>query len=110
MMNIFAALKKALTPSPPESLPEGAVFIDVRSPVEFTGGSISGAVNIPVNQIQLITAHKPAIHKQQPIVVFCASGMRSGVARRQLISMGYETVINGGGVSQLAMRLAQPRS
>ena len=110
MMNIFAALKKALTPSPPELLPEGAVFIDVRSPMEFTGGSIPGAINIPVNQIQLITAHKPTIHKQQPIVVFCASGMRSGVAKRQLIAMGYESVINGGGVSQLAMRLAQPHS
>lgn len=109
-MNIFAALKKALTPSPPESLPEGAVFIDVRSPLEFTGGSIAGAINIPVNQIQLITSHKPAIYKHQPIVVFCASGMRSGAARRQLISMGYETVINGGGISQLAMRLAQPKS
>lgn len=110
MMNIFSALKRVLTPSPPESIPGGAVFIDVRSPMEFSGGSIPGAINIPVNQIQLIAAHKPAIHKQKPIVVFCASGMRSGVARRQLISMGYEIVINGGGVSQLAMRLAQPRS
>ena len=109
-MSVFDALKKILTPSPPEALPDGALLIDVRSPEEFSGGSVPGAISIPVNQIGLIANHQAVKNKQQPIVVFCASGMRSGMAKRQLISMGYETVINGGGVSQMMMRMSQPRS
>jgi phage shock protein E len=110
-MNPFEFLKNALTPKPPAALPENALLIDVRSPVEFAGGSIHGAINIPVNQIELIRAHKPKIEFNRPIVVFCASGMRSGLAKRQLQSLGYEQVLNGGGISTLAMQLAQtPRA
>ena len=109
-MSVFDALKKILTPSPPEALPDGALLIDVRSAEEFSGGSVPDAINIPVNQIGLIASHRAVKSKRQPIVVFCASGMRSGMAKRQLISMGYETVINGGGVSQMMMRMSQPRS
>lgn len=104
-MNPFEFLKKVLSPKPLEPLPEGAVLIDVRSPVEFASGSIHGAIHIPVDRIHLIASHKPKIDLGRPIVVFCASGMRSSSARRQLLSMGYEQVINGGGISHLSARL-----
>jgi rhodanese-related sulfurtransferase len=107
-MNPFEFLKNAIMPKPAEPLPEGALLIDVRSPVEFAGGSIHGAIHIPVDRIHLINAHKPKIDLCRPIVVFCASGMRSSSARRQLLSMGYETVINGGGISNLSIRLSNP--
>lgn len=106
-MSVFDALKKILTPAPPEVIPEDALLIDVRSPEEFSGGSVAKAINIPVNQIQLIANHPAAKNKSKPIVVFCASGMRSGLAKRQLLSMGYETVINGGGLSQMMMRVSR---
>jgi phage shock protein E len=106
-MSVFDALKKILTPAPPESIPEDALLIDVRSPEEFSGGSVAQAINIPVNQIHLIANHQAAKNKSRPIVVFCASGMRSGLAKRQLISMGYETVMNGGGLSQMISRVSQ---
>lgn len=106
-MNPFEFLKNVLTPQAPTELPENALLIDVRSPVEFSGGSIHGAINIPVNQIELISAHKPKLDLNRPIVVFCASGMRSAQAKQQLHSLGYDQVINGGGISSLAMQLAQ---
>lgn len=102
-MSVFDALKKILTPAPPERIPDGALLIDVRSPEEFAGGSVPKSINIPLNQIQLAVNHKALIDKSKPIVVFCASGMRSGLARRQLLAMGYQTVINGGGLSQMMM-------
>lgn len=105
-MNPFEFLKKALSPRPLEPIDPLALLIDVRSPVEFASGSLHGAIHIPLDQIHLIHAHKPRIELTRPIVVFCASGMRSASARRQLLSMGYENVINGGGISTLAMLLS----
>lgn len=106
-MNPFEFLKKVLTPKPLEPIDPSALLIDVRSPVEFSGGSIHGAIHIPVDQIHLIDKHKPRIELTRPIIVFCASGIRSASARRQLLSMGYTNVINGGGISNLAMHIAQ---
>ncbi len=105
-MNPFEFLKNALTPKPIGPLPKDAVYIDVRSPEEFAVGSIPGSVHIPVNQIHLIASHKTQIDHSKSIIVFCASGMRSGLARRQLLSMGYSNVINGGGIASLAAQLS----
>jgi rhodanese-related sulfurtransferase len=106
-MSVFDVLKKIFTAAPPEEIPENALLIDVRSSEEFSGGSLAEAINIPLNQIQLIANYPEAKNKSKPIVVFCASGMRSGIAKRQLRSMGYETVINGGGLAQIMMRMSR---
>ena len=105
-MNPFEFLKKALSPKPIEALPGDAILIDVRSPAEVAGGSIPSAIHIPVDQIHLIASHQSQIDPGKPIIVFCASGMRSGLARRQLLSMGYANVINGGGIASLAAQLS----
>ena len=105
-MNPFEFLKKALSPKPIKALPRDAILIDVRSPAEFAGGSIPGAIHIPLNQIHLIASHQSQIDASKPIIVFCASGMRSGLARRQLLSMGHVNVINGGGLTSLAAQLS----
>ena len=91
-----------------EAIPPGAIFIDVTSPGEFSGGSIHGALNIPVadiskreNEISKVLS----ADKSKPIVVFCASGIRSKMAQATLIKNGYTRVVNGGGFSQLRKRV-----
>jgi rhodanese-related sulfurtransferase len=80
---------------------EGAMIIDVRSPAEFNGGHVIGAVNIPLQAIQ---SSFNKIPKNKVIITCCASGMRSGSAKSILKSAGY-TVHNGGGWMSLKSKL-----
>lgn len=73
---------------------EKAKIVDVRTPGEFKSGHIRGSVNIPLTQIQNAGRKFKA---DQPLVLVCASGMRSGQARRMLKSVGFTNVHNGGG-------------
>lgn len=78
---------------------EGAMLVDVRTVREFKSGSVPGALNIPLDTLgsQL---HK--LPKENKIVVFCRSGMRSGQAKRILEQKGYTRVINGGTWTKVA--------
>jgi phage shock protein E len=77
-----------------EIIENGAVIIDVRTPGEFSGGHVKGSVNIPLDKISNnITKIK---NYRKPIVVCCASGMRSSNAKRVLINSGIEEVYDGG--------------
>lgn len=75
-------------------LAEGAVIIDVRNPGEFKGGHIEGSKNIPLQEIRSQIGKIKALKK--PIVVCCASGVRSGQAKMILEKEGL-TVENAGG-------------
>lgn len=75
------------------------LLIDVRSPAEFAEGHITGARNIPLQEIERRLKEVP---KDKPIILYCRSGNRSGMALQMLRSAGYETVYNAGGVSELA--------
>ena len=81
---------------------KGAVIIDVRTTGEFQGGHIKGSKNIPLNTIgnQIDTIKKA----NKPVIVCCASGMRSAQAASILKSNGIE-VINGGGWQGLESKL-----
>jgi rhodanese-related sulfurtransferase len=72
----------------------GAIIIDVRTPGEFSGGHVKGSVNIPLDKIQGNIAKIKAYKK--PIIVCCASGMRSSNAKRVLTKNGLEEVYDGG--------------
>ncbi|MBS1643186.1 MAG: rhodanese-like domain-containing protein [Bacteroidetes bacterium] len=67
--------------------------IDVRTPAEFAGGSVVGSINIPLNEIEIHAAEIKQM--QQPIVLCCASGMRSGQATAYLKNIGVDCE-NGG--------------
>lgn len=75
-------------------LQEGAILIDVRSAGEFKSGHPAKAVNIPLDQIGSKLSKIKGYNK--PIVTCCASGMRSGMAAKQLKAQGVEAY-NGGG-------------
>lgn len=71
-------------------------IIDVREPFEFAEEHIPGAVNIPLNSIP---AHAEEIRNfNAPVVLYCRSGNRSGMALRMLSAQGIQHLHNGGGL------------
>lgn len=67
----------------------GAIVIDVREGNEYNEGHIENSVNIPLGIIYTID-----YEKNQTIIVYCASGMRSMEAAKQLSKMGYTSLYN----------------
>lgn len=72
---------------------KGAVFVDVRTPEEYTGGSRPGSINIPLDSLETGAA---SLDKNRHIVLCCASGMRSGIAAGVLKKLGFPNVTNAG--------------
>jgi rhodanese-related sulfurtransferase len=83
---------------------QGAAIVDVRTPAEFKQGHIRKSANLPLDQLRKSVKLLPA-DKQLPIIVCCASGMRSGSAKTVLNELGYKNVYNGGGWLSLRYEL-----
>jgi phage shock protein E len=79
-------------------LAAGATVVDVRSPEEFRGGAYPGALNIPVQVLPQRLAELP---RGVPIVLYCASGIRSGAAAQLLRRAGFADVVNAGGLRDM---------
>lgn len=78
---------------------EPKTFVDVRTPEEFASGHVPGAVNIPLHQVQNRLEEFKTM--QKPVVAYCRSGARSGMATSILTQNGVQEVINGGGMSEV---------
>ncbi|MHA8088488.1 rhodanese-like domain-containing protein [Aquirufa sp. Wall-65K1] len=74
-------------------------IIDVREIGEFMQGHYEGAINIPLgtipNQLEKFKS------MEGPIIVYCRSGNRSGLAQTMLKQMGYQDVYNGGALQDM---------
>jgi adenylyltransferase/sulfurtransferase len=69
------------------------LFLDVREAHEYAQGHIPGAIYIPRSFLELqVERYIP--NKEQPVVVYCASGVRSLFATRALQELGYDQVLN----------------
>lgn len=86
-----------------ELVKQGAVILDVRTKGEYKGGHIKGSINISVDELRNNLHRIP--DKQKTIITCCASGMRSGSAKRLLTSTGYSTVYNGGSWASLQQKI-----
>jgi phage shock protein E len=62
-------------------------IVDVRSTWEVETGKYPGAINIPLFE--------------GPIVLYCRSGSRSGMALQFLQQQGFENLYNGGGLDDM---------
>jgi NADPH-dependent 2,4-dienoyl-CoA reductase/sulfur reductase-like enzyme/rhodanese-related sulfurtransferase len=69
-------------------------ILDVRSQGEVKKGKVDGSVNIPVDTLRLNLA---ALPKDKKIAVYCASGVRGGIAARILSQNGFKEVFNISG-------------
>lgn len=81
---------------------ENAIFIDVRSAAEFASGHVPDSINIPREKI---VERLPELEKyrDRPLILNCASGVRSGSACGELRKRGFEKVFNlAGGVGAWA--------
>jgi phage shock protein E len=84
-----------------ELLSQGALVVDVRGPGEFSSGHLPGAVNVPLGELQENMArHAP--DKNRALLLHCVSGARSGMARRQLLALGYRNAFNLGSYGRAA--------
>lgn len=82
-----------------EKVNEGGQLIDVRSPIEFNMGALSGAINMPIGNFQVL---KDDIDNTKPILLYCRTGARSEAVKNYLIQLGYDQVHNIGGLQQFA--------
>lgn len=69
------------------------LILDVRTEREFAGGHLADATLIPVQTLQGRMAELAA-HKEEPVLIYCATGNRSTVAAKLLIDAGFTQVIN----------------
>lgn len=68
-------------------------IIDVRTREEFMGGHVAGSKNIPLQEIpQRVEEFK---NMEEPVILCCASGNRSGQATMYLAAQGVQCE-NGG--------------
>ena len=74
-------------------------WIDVRTAEEYGKAHISGAINIPYEeigaQIGAVTEDRDA-----RIYLYCRSGRRSGIALDTLQQAGYRNAVNAGGFEE----------
>ncbi|MBK7231596.1 MAG: rhodanese-like domain-containing protein [Saprospiraceae bacterium] len=82
-----------------ELIKKGAFLVDVRTSGEFAGGSVKGAVNIPLDAI---ASNLKKFKGKENVIVFCRSGARSGQAKTLLNQNGIQNVYNGGAWDEVA--------
>ncbi|MBD5451218.1 MAG: hypothetical protein HDR25_01120 [Lachnospiraceae bacterium] len=78
----------------------GGVFVDVRSAEEFAEKSVSGSVNIPVDDIQEGLA---SYSKDTVLIFYCASGTRANEAVKKAKDMGFTNVYNLGSIKKFGL-------
>lgn len=76
--------------------------IDVRTPGEYAGGHLPGALNIPLDRIQRALADIRQAADRGEILIVCASGARSGNACRILAENGVTAATLDGGTTAWA--------
>ncbi len=96
LLDIFGFGKKKIMIK--ELYERGAIIVDVRSTGEYQYGHIEGSLNIPLDTLEKKV--KELKKKNKPLLLCCASGMRSASATSFLKSEGIEC-LNGGSWNSL---------
>lgn len=72
---------------------DGALVVDIRSPQEYNEGHIKGAIVLPDYEIRRM-ASNVIPNKNETIIVYCGTGIRSKNAQKCLQRLGYVNVYN----------------
>jgi molybdopterin/thiamine biosynthesis adenylyltransferase/rhodanese-related sulfurtransferase len=74
----------------------GTIVLDVREPDEYEQGALPNAVHLPRGHLESkIEGQVP--NRETPIIIHCASGVRSAFAARTLQELGYTDVVSMAG-------------
>jgi len=65
-------------------------LIDVRESDEYSAGRIPGAVSVPRGFLEMRIEDKAK--REEPVILYCAGGVRSAFAARSLQELGYQNV------------------
>lgn len=76
----------------------GAIIIDVRTQDEYDSGHIANAYLIPLEELANHKELEILKEKDTPVLLYCRSGRRSGLAMNTMAKAGYKHVMNMGGV------------
>jgi NADPH-dependent 2,4-dienoyl-CoA reductase/sulfur reductase-like enzyme/rhodanese-related sulfurtransferase len=77
-----------------EELPEGAVVLDVREPLEFAADHFEGTLHIPLGQLRDRLQELP---RDRDLFVYCGVGQRAYYAARILLQHGFRPRVLSGG-------------
>ena len=86
----------------PGWISRGAIIVDVRTAAEFQNASNPKSKNIPLDRLE---AAASGLDPRQPVIVCCASGMRSAAAKAILKAKGFAEVLNAGAWTQTLLLL-----
>ena len=75
------------------------VLLDVRTVEENKNERIANTPNIPVQELET-RIHELDQYKNRPIIAYCRSGHRSGIAAELLSKHGFTVVSMKGGINQ----------
>ena len=78
----------------PELQHKGAIFVDLRTPEEYAGGHIPGAVSIPLDELRVRLCE---LDREKSAYINCYSGLRSYLACRILSENGFDCYNLAGG-------------
>jgi rhodanese-related sulfurtransferase len=73
----------------------GATLLDVRDNSEWKSGHSPGAIHVALGEIDKAPRRLP---QGRPVVVMCASGMRSRTAAKHLRGLGWDAASLSGGI------------
>ena len=85
---------------------EDYILLDVRSEIEYNGGHLEGAKNIPVDKLR---ERLHELDKDKPIVLYCQVGLRGYIADRILAQKGYEVLNLTGGYKSVSILGFDPK-
>ncbi|TWV44411.1 rhodanese-like domain-containing protein [Streptomyces misionensis] len=92
----------AIDPRQAKSRLHELTVIDVRTPGEYAGGHVPGALNIPLDQLDRALPDIRVAAERGEVLVVCASGARSEKACTQLAAKGIRTATLAGGTGAWA--------
>lgn len=82
---------------------ENVTIVDVRTPEEYEGEHFPNALNIPLDEVAQRIEELRKI--KRPIIFYCRSGNRSGIAVSILKQNGISDAVNGGGLDDLKLNM-----
>lgn len=91
----------------PIEVNESTVLLDVRTPAEFDGGHLEGALNVDVQSAEF-DAEVAQLDPDLAYVVYCRTGNRSGQAIERMAALGFADLTNGGSVESASSATGIP--